>query len=65
MPNLVEDGIIKCPCAKCRNCVRHKRFTIEIRLCRFGFKDTTIAGIKILVISLNVVILSFASIECD
>ena len=27
MPNLVEDGNIKCPCAVCHNCVRHKRFT--------------------------------------
>jgi len=39
MPNLVEDGTIKCPCAKCTNCVRHKRFTVEMHLCRFGFKD--------------------------
>lgn len=39
MPNQVEGDAIKCPCAMCRNCVRHKRFTIEIHLCRFGFKD--------------------------
>jgi len=39
MPNLVEGDTIKCPCGTCRNCVRHKRFTIEMHLCRFGFKD--------------------------
>jgi hypothetical protein len=39
MPNLVEDGTIKCPCAVCRNCVRHNRLTEEMHLCRVGFKE--------------------------
>jgi len=39
MPNVVEDGTIKCPCAKCRNCVRQTRFTVEMHLCSVGFKD--------------------------
>jgi len=39
VPNIVEDETIKCPCARCRNCVRNKRFTVEMHLCRFGFKE--------------------------
>ena len=39
MPNLVEDGTIKCPCTVCRNCLRHNRLTIEMHLCRVGFKE--------------------------
>jgi len=39
MPNLVEDDTIKCPCAVCRNCVRHNRLTVEMHLCRVGFKE--------------------------
>lgn len=39
MPNLVEDNTIKCPCAVCRNCVRHNRLTVEMHLCRVGFKE--------------------------
>jgi len=37
--NIVEDETIKCPCVRCRNCVRNKRFTVEMHLCRFGFKE--------------------------
>jgi hypothetical protein len=39
IPNIVEDRTIKCPRAKCRNCVRNKMLTIEMHLWRFGFKD--------------------------
>ena len=39
MPSLVESGSIKCTCARCRNCVRQERFTVEMHFCRFGFKD--------------------------
>jgi len=39
MPNLVEDGTIKCPCMVCRNCVRHTKLTVEMHLCRVGFKE--------------------------
>lgn len=39
MPNVAEDGTIKCPCVVCRNCVRQTRFTVEMHLCRVGFKD--------------------------
>lgn len=39
MPNVVEGGTIKCPGASCRNCVRHKRFDVEMHLCKLGFKD--------------------------
>jgi len=39
VPNIVEDETIKCPCVRCRNCVRNKRFTVEMHLCRFGFKE--------------------------
>jgi len=39
MPNLVEDGTIKCPCMVCRNCVRHTKLMVEMHLCRVGFKE--------------------------
>ena len=39
MPNVVEDGTIKCPCATCRNFLRQTRLTVEMHLCRAGFKD--------------------------
>ena len=39
MPSLVEGDTIKCPCALCRNYVRHKRYTIEMHLCKNGFRD--------------------------
>ena len=36
MLSLVENDTIKCPCALCRNYVRHKRFDVEIHLCKNG-----------------------------
>jgi len=39
MPNLVEDGTMKCPCTTCCNCLRHNRLTVEMHLCRNGFKE--------------------------
>ena len=39
MLSLVENDTIKCPCALCRNYVRHKRFDVEIHLCKNGFRD--------------------------
>jgi len=39
MLSLVENDTIKCPCAKCRNYVRHKRFDVEMHLCKHGFRD--------------------------
>jgi hypothetical protein len=37
--DLVENGTIKCPCAMCRNYVRHIRFDVEMHLCKNGFRD--------------------------
>ena len=37
--DLVENGTIKCPCAVCRNYVRHIRFDVEMHLCKNGFRD--------------------------
>jgi len=39
MLGLVENDTIKCPCALCRNYVRHKRFDVEMHLCKHGFRD--------------------------
>jgi hypothetical protein len=39
MFSLVENDTIKCPCAKCQNYVRHKRFDVEMHLCKHGFRD--------------------------
>lgn len=39
MVSLVENDTIKCPCAKCQNYVRHKRFDVEMHLCKYGFRD--------------------------
>uniref|UniRef100_A0A0A9E3B2 Transposase-associated domain-containing protein n=1 Tax=Arundo donax TaxID=35708 RepID=A0A0A9E3B2_ARUDO len=39
MPILAADDQIKCPCSLCCNYVRHKRQTIEMHLCREGFKE--------------------------
>src|SRR6185312_6608911 len=38
-PGVAENDIIKCPCAMCCNYFRHKRFTIELHLCKHGFKE--------------------------
>ncbi|KAL6653512.1 hypothetical protein ACP70R_009090 [Stipagrostis hirtigluma subsp. patula] len=38
-PSLAADGQVKCPCSLCRNFARHKRQTIEMHLCREGFKE--------------------------
>jgi hypothetical protein len=38
-PGVAQNGTIKCPCAKCRNYFRHPRNTIELHLCRHGFKE--------------------------
>lgn len=39
IPDLVQDGSIKCPCGRCRNYMRHTRDIIEAHLCKFGFKE--------------------------
>ncbi|KAL6842984.1 hypothetical protein ACP4OV_027297 [Aristida adscensionis] len=39
IPSLAVDGKIKCPCSLCRNFVTHKRQTIEMHLCREGFRE--------------------------
>jgi hypothetical protein len=39
MVSLVENDTIKCPCALCRNYVRHKRFDVEMHLCKHGFRE--------------------------
>jgi hypothetical protein len=39
IPGVAENDTIKCPCAQCRNYFRHKRYTIEMHLCRHGFKE--------------------------
>jgi hypothetical protein len=39
IPGVAENGTVKCPCAQCRNYFRHKRYTIEMNLCRHGFKE--------------------------
>ena len=39
MQEVVKDGTIKCPCAQCRNYFRHKRDTIELHLCKYGYKE--------------------------
>jgi len=36
---VAENDTIKCPCAQCRNYFRHIRYTIEMHLCRHGFKE--------------------------
>ena len=36
---VAQNGTIKCPCAKCQNYFRHPRNTIELHLCRHGFKE--------------------------
>ena len=38
-PGVAENDTIKCPCAMCCNYFRHKRFTIELHLCKHGFKE--------------------------
>ena len=39
IPGVAENDSIKCPCAMCHNYFRHKRFTVEIHLCKHGFKE--------------------------
>ena len=39
IPGVAENDTIKCPCAHCRNYFRHIRYTIEMHLCRHGFKE--------------------------
>ncbi|KAL6661769.1 hypothetical protein ACP70R_001153 [Stipagrostis hirtigluma subsp. patula] len=39
MQGVVQGDTIKCPCAQCRNYFRHKRETIELHLCKNGFKE--------------------------
>jgi hypothetical protein len=40
IPGVSENGtVFKCPCAQCRNYFRPKRYTIEMHLCRHGFKE--------------------------
>jgi hypothetical protein len=36
---VAETDTIKCPYAMCRNYFRHKRQTIEILLCKYGFRE--------------------------
>jgi len=36
---VAQNGTIKCPCAKCRNYFRHPRKTVELHLCKHGFKE--------------------------
>ncbi|XP_044436209.1 uncharacterized protein [Triticum aestivum] len=38
MPSVVQNGKIKCPCAKCRNYESKNRDDVELDLCHFGFK---------------------------
>ena len=38
-PGVAQNGTIKCPCAKCRNYFRHPRKTVELHLCKHGFKE--------------------------
>ena len=38
--NIVEDETIKCPCVRCRNCVRNKRFAVEMHLADLGLRKT-------------------------
>ena len=39
LPGVAENDTIKCPCALCRNYFRPKRQTIEIHLCKYGFRE--------------------------
>jgi len=36
---VAENETTKCPCAMCRNYFKHKRHTIELHLCKYGFKE--------------------------
>jgi hypothetical protein len=36
---VVENETIKCPYAMCQNYFKHKRHTIELHLCQYGFKE--------------------------
>jgi hypothetical protein len=39
VPAIAENDTIKCPYAQCRNYFRHKRYTIEMHLCRYDFNE--------------------------
>ena len=38
-PGVGQNDTIKYPCAMCCNYFRHKRFTVELHLCKHGFKE--------------------------
>jgi len=39
IPELVENGTIRCPCSLCRNYFKHKRTRIELDLCHNRFRE--------------------------
>jgi len=38
LPDVAEGGTIKCPCGMCRNYFKHNRQSVELHLCKHGFR---------------------------